>query len=75
MFNNRKKINFLILSIILISSCQSNYEFIDEIPDSTIDGANSNYLMVTNGLDNYYCKIDIANETYIFLKDIPQYLL
>ena len=37
--------------------------------------ANSNYLMVTNGLDNYYCKIDIANETYIFLKDIPQYLL
>ena len=37
MFNNRKKINFLILSIILISSCQSNYEFIDEIPDSTID--------------------------------------
>ena len=37
MFNNRKKINFLILSIILFSSCQSNYEFIDEIPDSTID--------------------------------------
>ena len=34
MFNNRKKINFSILSIILISSCQSNYEFINEIPDS-----------------------------------------
>ena len=36
--------------------------------------ANSNFLMVTNGLENYYCKIDTAKETYIFLKDIPQYL-
>lgn len=37
--------------------------------------ANSNFLMVTNGLENYYCKIDTTKETYIFLKDIPQYLL
>ncbi len=36
--------------------------------------ANSNFLMVTNGLENYYCKIDTVKETYIFLKDIPQYL-
>ena len=37
MFENPKKINFLILSIILLSSCQSNYEVINEIPDFAID--------------------------------------
>jgi hypothetical protein len=28
---------------------------------------------VTNGLDHFYCKMDFENETYIFLKDIPDY--
>lgn len=35
--------------------------------------AQSNYLMVTNGLDHYFCLIDVENETYVFLKDIPNY--
>ena len=35
--------------------------------------ANSNYLMVTNGLAHYFCQIDTTKETYIFLKDIPSY--
>ena len=35
--------------------------------------ANSNFLMVTNGLAHYFCQIDAINETYIFLKGIPQY--
>ena len=33
----------------------------------------ANYLIVTNGLDHFYCKMDYDNETYIFLKDIPAY--
>ena len=33
----------------------------------------ANYLIVTNGLEHFYCKMDIENETYIFLKDIPNY--
>ena len=35
--------------------------------------ANANYLMVTNGLAHYFCQIDAENETYVFLKDIPEY--
>lgn len=31
------------------------------------------YLMVTNGINHYFCKIDFENEKYIFLKDIPNY--
>lgn len=33
----------------------------------------ANYLIVTNGLQHFYCKMDFENETYIFLKDIPNY--
>ncbi|MFC2109225.1 type I restriction enzyme HsdR N-terminal domain-containing protein [Bacteroidota bacterium] len=34
---------------------------------------NANYLIVTNGLEHFYCKMDFENEKYIFLKDIPNY--
>lgn len=33
----------------------------------------ANYLIVTNGLEHFYCKMDFAKETYIFLKEIPDY--
>ena len=33
----------------------------------------ANYLIVTNGIEHFYCKMDFENETYIFLKDIPDY--
>ena len=32
------------------------------------------YLVLTNGIQHYYCKMDFNNETYIFLYDIPDYL-
>lgn len=33
----------------------------------------ASYLMVTNGLNHYYCQMDFENEKYQFLKDIPDY--
>ena len=35
--------------------------------------AKASYLMVTNGLSHFFCQIDAENETYVFLKDIPEY--
>jgi hypothetical protein len=35
----------------------------------------ANLLMVTNGLNHYYCQMDYDNERYHFLKDIPKYVL
>lgn len=29
------------------------------------------YLMVSNGKQNYFCKIDFENETYTFLESLP----
>ena len=34
---------------------------------------NASYLMVTNGLNHYYCQMDFKNERYNFLEDIPKY--
>jgi len=34
---------------------------------------NANYLMVSNGLTHYFCKLDTANERYVFLEDLPEY--
>ncbi len=33
----------------------------------------SDYLMVTNGLTHYYCKMDYDEKQYVFLKEIPSY--
>ena len=35
---------------------------------------NANYLIVTNGLEHFYCKMDFENETYIFLEDFPSFI-
>lgn len=29
------------------------------------------YLMVTNGLNHYFCKTDFENEKYVFLEELP----
>ncbi|MDW5289841.1 type I restriction enzyme HsdR N-terminal domain-containing protein [Formosa sp. PL04] len=34
---------------------------------------NASYLMVTNGLNHYYCQMDFKAEKYNFLQDIPNY--
>lgn len=34
---------------------------------------NANFLVVTNGLQHFFCKMDFNNKTYIFLKEIPSY--
>lgn len=34
---------------------------------------NAQYLMVTNGLFHFYCKMDYAKEKYTFLEHIPDF--
>lgn len=34
---------------------------------------NAKYLMVTNGLQHFYCKMDYEVENYVFLKHIPDF--
>jgi len=80
--NNRKK-----RTDILVFNKDGNHEIIVEckapsikITQDTFDQIarynlklKANYLIVTNGLHHFYCKMDFENETYIFLKEIPDY--
>jgi hypothetical protein len=34
---------------------------------------NAEYLMVTNGLNHYFCKMDYESEKYDFLSELPDY--
>jgi hypothetical protein len=34
---------------------------------------NAKYLMVTNGLNHYFCQMDFKNEQYVFLKELPNF--
>ena len=33
---------------------------------------NASYLMVTNGLEHYFCRMDFKAEKYIFLEELPE---
>lgn len=43
----------------------TNYNFVLKV----------DYLIVSNGINHYCCKMDYANHTYTFLEDIPDYNL
>ena len=34
---------------------------------------NANILVVTNGLEHYYCLLDTEKQSYVFLKELPDY--
>jgi len=34
----------------------------------------ANYLMVSNGLNHYFCFMDVEKEQYVFLENIPNYI-
>jgi hypothetical protein len=33
------------------------------------------FLMVTNGLNHYFCQMDFENEKYLFLSQLPDYIV
>jgi len=64
-------------SIHLIVECKAPKITIDQTTFDQIArynlALNATYLMVTNGLNHYYCMMDFEAEKYRFLKDIPEY--
>lgn len=64
-------------SIKLIVECKAPSV---EITQSTFDqiarynlNLNAEYLMLTNGLNHYFCQMDYQNKNYIFLRELPEY--
>lgn len=65
-------------TIHLIVECKSskvkvNQDTFDQIARYNL-ALNATYLMVTNGINHYYCSMDFEKQRYEFLRDIPNYL-
>ena len=64
-------------TIFLIVECKSFKIKIDQDTFDQIARYNltlrSQYLMITNGIDHYYCYIDFEDKSYRFLKEIPNF--
>ncbi len=65
-------------SIHLIVECKApkitiNQDVFDQIARYNLE-LNATFLMVTNGLNHYYCQMDFEKERYQFLMDIPEYI-
>ncbi len=64
-------------SIHLIVECKAanikiNQDTFDQIARYNL-ALNATYLMITNGINHYYCSMDFEAEAYLFLNDIPEY--
>ena len=65
-------------SVFLLVECKSPDIIINQKTFNQIAIYNyevvSDFLMVTNGIQNYYCSIDYSNQCYKFVKDFPEYI-
>ncbi|MEM6719598.1 MAG: type I restriction enzyme HsdR N-terminal domain-containing protein [Bacteroidota bacterium] len=81
-FNDLKKRYDIVIfnpdgSIFLVVECKRskvtiNQETFDQIARYNMI-LNAEYLMVTNGLNHYYCTMDYEAQQYQFLREIPDY--
>ncbi|CAZ98632.1 Conserved hypothetical protein [Zobellia galactanivorans] len=64
-------------SIRILVECKAPEITIDQTTFDQIARYNlelkADYLMVTNGLDHFYCRMDFESEKYTFLRDIPDF--
>ena len=64
-------------SIFLLVECKSPQIKISQNTFDQIARYNltlkAQFLMVTNGLNHYFCKMDFENEKYIFLNELPTF--
>lgn len=64
-------------SIFLMIECKSptitiNQETFDQIARYNFQ-LDATYLMVTNGLNHYYCQMDYNNQRYTFVRELPTF--
>ncbi len=64
-------------SIFLLVECKAPSIPISQITFDQIARYNlsldASYLMISNGLEHYYCQMDFENKKYLFLRELPQY--
>ena len=69
-FNSKGEIEILVEC--KATSIAINQATFDQIAQYNLK-LKANYLMVTNGLNHYFCQMDFENEKYTFLKNLPPF--
>ncbi len=77
--NTKKRYDIVVFepdgTIFLIVECKAPHikitqETFDQIARYNLV-TKATYLMITNGLEHYYCRMDYENERYVFLETLP----
>lgn len=80
--NNLKKRYDIVIfkpngNITLIVECKAPNVKIDQVTFDQIArynlSLNSDFLMVTNGFEHYFCRMDFNEKQYVFLRTIPDF--
>ena len=72
MFHNNKTGHPLLLVECKAPNVKINQETFDQIARYNMS-LKVKYLVVTNGLNHYYCILDVENNKYSFIPDLPLY--
>ena len=58
---------------VLFLGISINQEVFDQIAQYNLT-LDTTYMMITNGINHYYCTMDKSKKSYHFLESIPDYL-
>ena len=73
---NYPKSHINVEKLIKINTLNKRYDIVVFQPNGEIFlliECKAKYLMLTNGINHYFCQMDFENEKYIFLKELPKY--
>jgi len=79
--NQKKRYDIVIYnndgSVFCIVECKApsisiNQEVFDQIAQYNLS-LNTTYMMITNGINHYYCTMDKSTKSYRFLESLPDY--
>lgn len=80
-YNTRKRFDIMVVNPnqgnLLLVECKApsvklDQQVFDQIARYNLE-AKSQYMMLTNGLNHYFCTMDYTNQRYHFIKELPNF--
>jgi|TARA_A200000159_G_C7337233_1_gene345605 hypothetical protein len=81
LYNTRKRFDIMVVNPnqgnLLLVECKApsvelDQQVFDQIARYNLE-AKSQYMMLTNGLNHYFCTMDYTNQRYCFIKELPNF--
>jgi hypothetical protein len=81
LYNTRKRFDIMVVNPnrgnLLLVECKApsvklDQQVFDQIARYNLE-AKSQYMMLTNGMNHYFCTMDYTNQRYHFIKELPNF--